>query len=72
MKVASPLINHELAEGDETQVNLMRMAKKLRDSLKDEPKIRTSISPAQMILRVASSKYSIVYSFTCNSETSPF
>jgi len=56
MKVASPLINHELAEGDETQVNSMRMAKKLRDSLKDEPKIRISISPAQMILRVASSK----------------
>jgi hypothetical protein len=43
MKVASPLIDHELAEGDETQVGSMRMAKKLRDSLKDEPKIRTSI-----------------------------
>lgn len=43
IKVASPLINHELAGGDETQVGSMRMARKLRDSLKDEPKIRTFI-----------------------------
>ena len=40
MKVASPLIDHELAEGDETQVDSMRMARKLRDSSKDAPKIK--------------------------------
>jgi hypothetical protein len=73
MKVASPLIDHELAGVDETQGGSMRMTRKLRDSSKDEPKTRTSIflpekglfsvirhyvsfSPAQMILRVASSK----------------
>jgi len=44
MQLASPLIYHELAEGDETQVGSKCKARKLRDSLKHEPKIRASIS----------------------------
>ncbi|ERF69763.1 hypothetical protein EPUS_07589 [Endocarpon pusillum Z07020] len=42
MKVASPVIDQEL-DKDKTEVASMSTAKGLRDSLKDEPQIKTSI-----------------------------
>jgi hypothetical protein len=43
MKVGSPLIDRELAKDDKTEVASMRTARKLRDSLKQEPQIRISV-----------------------------
>jgi hypothetical protein len=43
MKVGSPLIDQELAKDDRTEVASLCTAKELRDSLKEEPKIKTSV-----------------------------
>ncbi len=44
MKVGNPLIDQELAKkGDRAEATSMCTAKKLRDSLKEEPPIRTSV-----------------------------
>jgi hypothetical protein len=43
MKVASPLIDQELAKNDRTEVASMRTAKKLRESLKEESPVKTPI-----------------------------
>jgi hypothetical protein len=86
MKVANPVIDQELAR-DKTEVASMSTAKGLRDSLKEEPQIKTSIflpedglivnrrsipfSTAQTMQRTTSSKWFILDSVECDPEASP-
>jgi hypothetical protein len=43
MKVGSPLIDQELSKDDRTEVASLCTARELRDSLKEEPQIKTSV-----------------------------
>jgi hypothetical protein len=86
MKVANPVIDQELAR-NKTEVASMSTAKGLRDSLKEEPEIKTSIflpedglvvnrrnipfSTAQTMQRTTSGKWFILDSVACDPEASP-
>jgi hypothetical protein len=43
MKVGSPLIDQELSKDDRTEIASLCTARELRDSLKEEPQIKTSV-----------------------------